>query len=75
MVCRIMNRKPQSEEAPSLPERLDAAGIDREQLANAAKAAANLCAQSRPLEGTCLDPTGHADFNVMFAHLARGDAS
>ncbi len=51
--------------------KLLAAGVDPETLTGAARASRLLCAQSRPLDGGCLSPPHHLDFQHLFEDLAR----
>ena len=53
-----------------LISKLLAAGIDPEALAGAAEAARVLCAQSAPVDGGCLAPRHHLDYQQLLEELA-----
>jgi hypothetical protein len=56
-------------ENPLIAE-FQAAGVDPAMLASAAETARVLCAQSEPVEGTCLEPLHYLDFQHLFQELA-----
>lgn len=58
-----------------LISKLLAAGIDAQKLANAAEAARVLCAQTGPVEGSCLSPRHHLDFQRLFEELVGETAA